>query len=190
MNPFMNDEIKKLEEEYMALAMKLSEARKNAAPVPLEGDFFFNSEAGPVSMLDLFGDGDELILIHNMGKGCDYCTLWGDTLASLYQHLIQRAPVVMLSPDPIEIQNKIKEERGWPWPMYNEPGTFSTQVGYMDGGDMYPGCTAVSKDGDKLFVTGQTAFGPGDQICGVWHILDLLKDGPKGWEPLQGGTGG
>lgn len=189
MNPFMNDEIKQLEEEYMALAMKLSEARKNAEPIPLEGEFTFDSPDGPKSLLDLFGESEELLIIHNMGRGCDYCTLWGDTLASLYKHLTQRAPVVMISPDPVAVQQEFRSERGWPWQMFHEPGAFSTQVGYMEGRSMYPGCTAVARDGDRIFVTGQTPFGPGDQICGLWHLMDLLRDGQNGWQPGTGKTG-
>lgn len=35
------------------------------------------------------------------------------------------------------------------------------------------GITRVAKD----------HFGPGDFYCGVWHLFDLLADGPAGWNP-------
>jgi hypothetical protein len=26
-------------------------------------------------------------------------------------------------------------------------------------------------------------FGPGDPYCSIWHLFDLLAEGPAGWEP-------
>ena len=43
--------------------------------------------AGETTLLDLFGDRDTLLAIHNMGQGCRYCTLWADGFNGLLPHL-------------------------------------------------------------------------------------------------------
>jgi len=27
------------------------------------------------------------------------------------------------------------------------------------------------------------SLGPGDDFCSVWHLFNLLPEGPDGWEP-------
>ena len=41
-------------------------------------DYVLDGWDGPVRLSELFGDKRDLILIHNMGKGCPSCTMWAD----------------------------------------------------------------------------------------------------------------
>lgn len=41
-------------------------------------DYTFQTLNGPVRLKDLFGDKNDLIVIHNMGASCRYCTLRAD----------------------------------------------------------------------------------------------------------------
>jgi predicted dithiol-disulfide oxidoreductase (DUF899 family) len=70
--------------------------------------------------------------------------------------------------------------------MFSSNGTsFNRDMGYENekGGQM-PGMSAFHKDeSGRIFRTGTTLFGPGDDFCAVWPMLDLLKDGPAGWQP-------
>ena len=36
------------------------------------------AKKGGTILLGMFGEHDMLLLIHNMGQGCRYCTLWAD----------------------------------------------------------------------------------------------------------------
>ena len=54
-----------------------------AAVEPQEvANYEFTNNAGPVRLAELFGDHEDLILIHNMGVSCSYCTLLTVTMAS------------------------------------------------------------------------------------------------------------
>lgn len=183
MDPFFNDELRALEEEYMKLAERLSQARRQSEPRPLEGSFEFETPDGQISLEALFDARPDLLVIHNMGTFCSYCTLWGDTLIGLHRHLTERTQMVMISPDPVDVQQQFAESRGWPWPMARDTSGFSRAVGYASENGMYPGCTTLYRSENGILITGQTPFGPYDQICGAWHLMDLLKDGPAEWEP-------
>ena len=56
---------------------KLEADRLGFARRPVE-DVVFESEVGPVRLSELFGEHDDLVIIHNMGASCRYCTLWAD----------------------------------------------------------------------------------------------------------------
>jgi predicted dithiol-disulfide oxidoreductase (DUF899 family) len=58
---------------------------------------------GEVSLLDMFGVRDKLLLIHNMGQGCRYCTLWADGFNGFLPHLESIMSVVLVSKDPPEV---------------------------------------------------------------------------------------
>jgi predicted dithiol-disulfide oxidoreductase (DUF899 family) len=61
-------------------------------------------------------------------------------------------------------------------------------MGYGDDeGKTYPGVSAFHKRGDGTIIrTGHMPFGPGDDFCAVWPMLDLIKDGKSDWEPAPG----
>jgi len=68
---------------------------------------------GEVSLLDMFGVRDKLLLIHNMGQGCRYCTLWADGFNGFLPHLESIMSVVLVSKDPPEVQRNFANSRGW-----------------------------------------------------------------------------
>src|SRR5690606_947192 len=72
---------------------------------------------GDVALQDLFGDKNELILIHNMGASCQYCTMWADTLHRSLPYLTSRANVVLVSPDTPDNQAKIAKARNCTSPL-------------------------------------------------------------------------
>ncbi len=46
-----------------------------------------------------------------------------------------------------------------------------------------PGISTFARRDGKIVNTANDFFGPGDDYCGVWHILDLLDKGADGWTP-------
>ncbi|TVS08776.1 MAG: DUF899 domain-containing protein, partial [Phycisphaerales bacterium] len=42
------------------------------------GEYAFTTSDGEVSLADLFAGKRDLLIIHNMGKRCSYCTMWAD----------------------------------------------------------------------------------------------------------------
>jgi predicted dithiol-disulfide oxidoreductase (DUF899 family) len=147
-------------------------------------DYVFLTGDGPVKLSELFGDKDTLFIIHNMGPECPYCTLWADGFNGVLPHLEDRAAFVVSTPDTPENQRKFAESRGWNFRLVSYEGTeFPTDMGYMSEMGYEPGVSVFKlKDGKPVRVS-DTSFGPGDDFCFVWHLLDLIPEGPAGWQP-------
>lgn len=73
----MSDEIAAIEKQLFELTTKLNELRKTNSGVEIK-NYTFATLDGEATMLDLFGENDRLLVIHNMGQGCRTCTLWPD----------------------------------------------------------------------------------------------------------------
>jgi predicted dithiol-disulfide oxidoreductase (DUF899 family) len=148
-------------------------------------DYTFATSQGSVQLSALFGDKPDLIVIHNMGASCAYCTLWADGFNGIYDHLANRAGFVVSSPDLPEVQKKFASGRGWRFPMVSHASTsFAADMGYRSAsGGWMPGITAFRRDGNRVLRVSDAALGPGDDFCTAWHIFDLLPDGSAGWKP-------
>lgn len=177
-----------ISQEIAALKLKLAEARRKI-PAQRVSDYTFAScpTGAPITLAQLFGTKRDLIVIHNMGRKCSYCTLWADGFAGVYKHLADRCSFVLSSPDEPAIAGAFASERAWPFPVVSIRGTsFGKDMGFENaGGGVKPGASAFHKDASGFITcTAPSAeFGPGDDFCGVWHLLGLLKDGAGGWEP-------
>ena len=60
-------------------------------------DYVFSGWEVPVRLSELFGDKENLILIHNMGRSCSSCTMWADGVNGVYDHLASRAAFALPS---------------------------------------------------------------------------------------------
>jgi predicted dithiol-disulfide oxidoreductase (DUF899 family) len=179
-------EIKSLEQKIQKAKQQLTELRKRVPLQPVQDYLFKAHDGSEIRLSQLFGDKRDLILVHNMGKGCNYCTLWADGFTGFTKHLENRAGFVVISKDPHDIQRDFYNSRGWNFRMYSSnKSTFNRDMGYEnERGNQMPGVSAFHKDeSGQIFRSGSTWFGPGDDFCAVWPMLDLLKDGPKNWQP-------
>ncbi len=75
------------------------------------GDYEFTSigrtgKLKKTKLSHLFGKHNELIVIHNRGKGYVYCTLWADGFNGLVPHFENRAGYVVVSPDDPKTQRE------------------------------------------------------------------------------------
>lgn len=164
---------------------KLAELRRR---IPREqvSDYQLHGPDGPVRLSDLFGEKEDLILVHNMGSGCSYCTLWGDNFNGVADHLQDRAAFVLVSPDSPAQQQEFAAVRGWRFPVYSaQDSTFTADMGFQSPGSGFlPGVSVFRKNGDgSIARVAKDHFGPGDFYCGVWHLFNLLPDGWNDWHP-------
>jgi predicted dithiol-disulfide oxidoreductase (DUF899 family) len=184
------DEIEKaidsLEQGLMENKKKLSELRRHLLRKEVEDYTFIKHDGSETKLSDLFEDQDELLLIHNMGKGCVYCTLWADGFNGVYQHLENRTPFVVVSPDDYKTQKDFAASRNWKFEMLSSHGTsFFKDMGFeSENGGPMPGVSTFQKDtSGKIHRVAKASFGPGDDFCAVWHLLDLLPKGTNDWSP-------
>lgn len=143
-------------------------------------------EGETVHLSDLFGDKDELILVHNMGKQCPYCTLWADGLNGVYQHLENRAGFVISTPDAPEVMQAFADSRGWKFRMVStQSSTLKIDLGFEDDKGYYmPGVSTLIKEADGTIQhVAKNWFGPGDDFCSVWYLFDMLAISNDEWEP-------
>ena len=109
-------EIAAVQEDLDKARRKLVNLRRRLPAEPVR-DYELNGADGPVRLSELFGDGDDLILVHNMGTGCSNCTMWADGFNGEWEHLQSRAAFVVVSPDGPEVQRAFARRRGWRFPM-------------------------------------------------------------------------
>jgi predicted dithiol-disulfide oxidoreductase (DUF899 family) len=142
-------------------------------------DYEFTNTEGTVRLSELFGQHEDLILIHNMGVSCSYCTLWADGYNGLHPHVVTRTGFAVSSPDRPTVQNKFAASRGWKFPMVSHAGsTFATDMGYVSTkGGWMPGVSVFRREGNTLLRVSDTGFSPGDDFCTLWHFFDLLPGG-------------
>jgi predicted dithiol-disulfide oxidoreductase (DUF899 family) len=176
----------------LTLHEEIRTLQQRVEPQPVE-DYLFEGWEGPVKLSELFGDKRDLFVIHNMGTTCRYCTMWADGFNGVYEHLADRAAFVLSTPNTPDVQQQFARARGWRFPMVSQVrNTFARDMGYrLDRGDDFgedtsrwvPGVSAFQKRDGGVVRVSDTDLGPSDDFCSVWHLLDMLPEGPAGWEP-------
>ena len=178
-------EIATLEQEATALRQRIDALHRRQPPLVLP-KFTLHTMSGDTSLSSLFDGRDELIVIHNMGPKCSYCTLWADGFNGMVPHFESRAAFVVVNNETPEDQQDFAESRGWIFTMASAKGTnFNETLGFRTAdGKMVPGVSVLKRreDGSVVRVT-RDVFGPGDRFCGIWHLFGLLPGGAKGWSP-------
>ena len=178
-----NTEIPELEKQIFELTAKLNELRKASAGDEVR-DYEFSTIDGATSLLKMFGDKKQLLLIHNMGQGCRYCTLWADGFNGFLQHLESVMSVVMVSKDPPELQRQFANSRDWRFRLASHGGgKYISEQTVMDGAENTPGAVVYERDGDKITRKNSCIFGPGDIYCSMWGLLGLAGLGADNWTP-------
>lgn len=170
--------VRELESRIADLERELATLRSRVGDAPV-ADYHLTGWDGPVRLSGLFADRDRLIVIHNMGLSCLYCTMWADGFNGILPYLVERAAFAVASPDDPAEQRRGAEERGWRFRMVSTRGSrFARDMGFEDddGGPM-PGVSTFVKDPDGTMRRYAMApFGPGDRFCAVWSFVDLLPE--------------
>ncbi len=184
-----------LQAEYEEAWANLQEAKQRVVEVSRRigpervEDYELRGREGSVRLSEMFGDKQDLILMHNMGSECPYCTMWADEFQGVLRHLQDRAGFVVVSPNSVDVQQALRKKRGWTFEMYSAEGTsFIRDMGFESDGVSYnsnamPGVSTFRKNADgSIDRVARDFFGPGDLYCGAWHLFDLLSDGADDWE--------
>ncbi len=184
--PEIEAKITGLEKEIDALKRKLYETKRASEPMPVK-NYSLVTQVGQTTLSEMFGEKKDLIVIHNMGKSCSYCTMWADGIQGLLHYLDDRASLWMVSPDDPQVQKEFAESRSWTMKMASDggPGEFTKDLGYHTEKDGYwPGASAFKKNPDGTITrTAQCQFGPMDDFCAAWPLFELLEGGAGDWEP-------
>ena len=180
-----HQQIAQAEQNLLEDKRRLAELRQCIPQERFEDHTFLTWDSQQVRLSELFGDKEDLILIHNMGASCSYCTMWADGFNGIFDHLEDRAAFVVVSPDDPETQMQFALSRGWKFRLISAQGnSFNQRAGFDTPEGLMPGVSTFYKDKDgEIYRVSHAEFGPGDDFCSTWHFFDLLKGGAKGWEP-------
>ena len=177
------NQIQTIENQIAKLTAELR-ALQAAAPPEEVPDYEFQTLEGKVSLLDLFGSNDTLLVIHNMGQGCNHCTLWADGINPFVRHLESRLALVLVSKDAPEVQRRFANDRGWRMRMASHGGgTYMRDHTACGEHKNYPGVACYQRKGDKVFKKNTSIFGPGDLYCSIYHLLGLAGIDLGDWDP-------
>ncbi len=172
-----------LRQQITNLRAQIRDLQSKVEPETVD-DYELSNSEGSMRLSELFGQQDTLFVVHNMGTSCSYCTLWADGLNGVLGHLENRAAFVLSSPDSPRVQQEFARKRGWNFQMISHQGTnFAADMGYANDDGFHPGVSVFRRDGENIIRVSDTAFGPGDDFCLVWHLFDLIPEGPNGWQP-------
>lgn len=179
----MSDEITAIEKQLFELTTKLNELRKKNSGAEVD-NYTFSTLDGEVTLLDLFGGNDRLLVIHNMGQGCRYCTLWADGFNGFLPHLESAMSVVLVSKDSPDIQRKFANSRGWRFRLASHGGAqYIQDQNVMAGEKNAPGAVVYERDGTRITRKNTAVFGPGDLYCSIWNLLGMAGLGVADWTP-------
>lgn len=177
------EQIRALEMEIFELGTKLHQMRKDA-PAEEVPDYPLQMLDGTTSLRELFGQHDKLLVIHNMGQGCRYCTLWADGINAFLPHLESTLSVVLVSKDDPVLQRRFANSRGWRFRMASHGGgDYIREQTTQPGQGNVPGVVCYGREGDKVVKLASSNFGPGDQFCAIWPLLSLAGIGLEAWTP-------
>lgn len=182
----LEKEISLLEEEIIEKKKRLAGLRRQLPAIKFNDYTFTDTNGNSIRLSEMFGDKKELMLVHNMGKSCPYCTLWADEYNGIIHHLENRVSFVVISPDEHNAMREFAEGRGWKFRIYSSKGnTFKKDIGFEDErGMVLPGVSVFTKDDEgNIYHANKAVYGPGDDFCSLWHYFDLLPGGAGNWNP-------
>ena len=178
-----NAEITALEAQIFELTAKLN-ALRQAEIGDTVPNYTFATQGGETSLLRLFGAHDTLLVIHNMGQGCRYCTLWADGFNGFLPHLESALSVVLVSKDAPDLQRQFANSRGWRFRLASHGGgTYIQEQTVQEGTANMPGAVVYTRDGDTIRRKNACVFGPGDLYCSAWNLLGLAGLSEADWTP-------
>jgi len=178
-----NNEIREIEQKIRILMERLAKLQQSNRGNEVI-NYSFSTIEGEINFLDLFGEKDKLLLIHNMGQGCRYCTLWADGFNGFLPHLESTISVVLVSKDTPQLQRKFANSRSWRFRLASHGGgEYIQEQSVMNDSNNMPGAVVYERDGDKIYRKNDCVFGPGDIYCSMWSLLGLAGLNETSWTP-------
>lgn len=181
-------EINQLEDQIYQLKQKLKGIVDELPPEKIDDYSLLLLNGKEIRLSEMFGKNKEMILIHNMGIGCAYCTLWADGLNGMTAYLEDRCAFWLESDvDPVKLNDFVKR-RGWKFNVVSSLNSpLKKDLGYQeeDEGKIQnmPGFSTLFLEDGKIYRHATEPFGPGDDYCGLWPMFERLKSGINDWQP-------
>jgi predicted dithiol-disulfide oxidoreductase (DUF899 family) len=180
-----------LAEKEATRALDAIAARRRRLPmVKISSDYVFEGPDGPRTLLDLFGEHDQLVVYQFMDNGpddfCPGCTRFTNNVADLADLERGGAAWATISNMPIAQIEAYKAEQGWTVPFYSSHGTSWAEDTGASRGFLL---SVFLRDGDDVYRTYSTTSRGVDRVLFVNNIQDLLpfgrqedwEDSPAGW---------
>ena len=159
-------------------------------------NYRFESEKGPVTLADLFGDKQSLVIYSYMfgpqrERPCPMCTSLLGSWNGEARDIEQRVGLAVVARSPIEKLVAFKKERGWnDLKLYSDgSGDFNRDYFAIapDGSDI-PGFNVFTRRDGKIrhFWSGEMGFEQADpgqdprgapDLMPIWNILDTVPEG-------------
>ncbi len=183
-NKSLRKKINRLEDSLVRQNEKLAALKRRLPPLEVK-DYLLAGPDGRVHLSELFRGKKDLVVIHNMGRSCRYCTMWADGFNGLRHHLADRAGFAVVSPDAVTTQQRFAKSRSWAFPLYSGKGsTFIKDMGFLPKpNEPWPGVSTFRRKGRKIYRIASSGFGPFDQFCATWPLFALLDGGVGDWAP-------
>ena len=201
------------EKAHTRLKDEISAERRALPWVPLETDYTFETESGPMPFEALFGAARQLVVYHfmfgaNWETGCKSCSFWADSFNGIAPHLENRdIGFVVVSRAPLAKLLPFKRRMGWDFPWVSSANsTFNADFGVGFAPDRAPnspvtynyndaavfpvdeahGTSVFARDdGGQIYHTYST-YGRGlDVTNAAYAYMDLT---PKGRNEPDGGN--
>lgn len=221
------------DEEYRAARRELAEAelalrgqveavaarRRALPPGPLLPEYRFvegppgladGDTPTPVTLAELFGGHDQLVVYHLMfhpddEHPCLACSMWVDGLHGVREHLTRSAGFAVIAKAPLGRLRAFARRRDWPGlrlvSAYQAP-EFLADLGIEGSrGGQFPAVSVFTRETSgggarvrhALTQCADFADGTGrgiDLLSPVWNVLDLLPSGRGDWMPQLVHRGG
>lgn len=198
---------RQLLEREKALTRARDEVTKLRAQLPwvkVTESYHFESPEGSVSLADLFGEHDQLIVQHFMygadwDEGCPSCSFWSDSFQGALAHLPARdAAFVAVSQAPLESLLTYRKRMGWKhrwvsaqncafsndYHVFYTPDQLTageTAYNFQPGhhyGEHAPGISVFAKGDDGHVYHTYSVYARGlDPLNVTYQLLDLLPAG-------------
>jgi predicted dithiol-disulfide oxidoreductase (DUF899 family) len=161
-------------------------------------DLAVDGPGRPVTVPELFGEHDALVVYHLMfhpddDAACPMCSMWVDALHGVSHHIARRAAFAVVAKAPVDKLRRWGRRRGWQGlRLVSSHGTSFNADLHMEGpaGGQWPAVSVFQRDGGEVrHVISQTASSPVidaggiDLLNPVWHVWDLLPAGRGEWLP-------
>ena len=171
---------------------ELAARRRRMPMAAFETDFTFDTNAGPRSLVDLFGGRPQLVAYQFMDLGpdryCPGCTSLTNNVPATALASLADAGVtwVTVSNMPLAQINTYKAKMGWTLPFVSSLGNGFAEACGVGKGFML---SVFLRDGDRVYRTYNTTRRGVDRLVFKHSILDLVpygrqedwEDSPAGW---------
>ena len=193
-----------MEKEFTRLRDDLSRQRRELPWVRVDKDYAFDSEAGRVTLADLFDGRRQLLVYHFMfgpdwEGGCKSCSFWADHFGSSLPHLAARdVSLVAVSRAPLAKLQAQARRLGWTFKWVSSAGSdfnYDYAVSFapeaLAAGEVQynyeprktsmsdlPGISAFYKEDDGSVYHTYSSYARGlDMLNTTYQLLDIV---PKG----------